>query len=206
MLAIVGSLTTFCKSHDGQQSNLAGAHSDEKSSDEANVSPSVAVENEEHESMIQERLAEEAHSPAADNVVSAAVSGGEYVFKSKSTGKCLDVSGNAKGNGARVIAWPCNNAANQTWVRYGGGPRWTFKSKSAGKCLDLVGGKGGPIVIWDCHGRANQFIAPQGHYNGGVRLQANIGYDACIDINRKGEVVHNTCHAGPGMRFDEIRK
>jgi len=80
------------------------------------------------------------------------------MLKSKDTGKCLDVSGWDKKNGANVHLWKCTGKQNQRWDIYENG---IVKSRMNGKCLDVSGatkaGKNGQNVhMWDCHGLNNQ--------------------------------------------------
>ncbi|WP_227002138.1 RICIN domain-containing protein [Aeromonas schubertii] len=69
--------------------------------------------------------------------------------------KCLDVSGNDRDPGARVIAWDCHGGSNQQW-------RWErgrLVSRSSGLCLDVERGRsesGTPVLLWTCHGGDNQ--------------------------------------------------
>ena len=52
-------------------------------------------------------------------------------------GKCLDVAGKQKHDGAEVIAYTCNGQSNQKW--YLDGQR--IRSTDIGKCLDIYNGK-----------------------------------------------------------------
>lgn len=80
------------------------------------------------------------------------------LIKSKHTGKCLEIGGWKKNNGANVNMWKCHGGKNQRWTVYKNG---TIRSDLNGKCLDVKGGlKGGKngqnIFMWDCHGERNQ--------------------------------------------------
>ena len=59
------------------------------------------------------------------------------LIKSKHTGKCLEVGGGNKKNGANVNMWKCTGAKNQRWSVYKNG---TIRSEMNWKCLDVVGG------------------------------------------------------------------
>lgn len=80
------------------------------------------------------------------------------LIKSKHTGKCLEIGGWKKNNGANVNMWKCHGGKNQRWTVYKNG---TIRSDLNGKCLDvkgaLKGGKNGQnVFMWDCHGGRNQ--------------------------------------------------
>jgi hypothetical protein len=80
------------------------------------------------------------------------------LIKSLDSGKCLDVLGFNKKNGANVGMYKCTGGKNQRWKIYKNG---TIRSEMNWKCLDvngaLQGGKNGQNVqLWDCHGGLNQ--------------------------------------------------
>lgn len=64
-----------------------------------------------------------------------------YQIRTKSGGMCLDVSGNAKKNGAPVVQWRCKGKANenQLWriVPVKGSKGFGLKARHSGKCLHL---------------------------------------------------------------------
>jgi hypothetical protein len=83
----------------------------------------------------------------------AAGGGGGYKIVARHSGKCLDVSGWSKADGAQVFQWDCHGGANQLWdfVDIGSpkscprGPEvcledvvgYLIVSKHSGKCLDV---------------------------------------------------------------------
>lgn len=70
-------------------------------------------------------------------------------------GKCLDVAGKQKHDGAEVIAYTCNGQSNQKW--YLDGQR--IRSADTGKCLDIYNGK---MKMYSCNqnrGQKFSFIA-----------------------------------------------
>lgn len=91
-------------------------------------------------------------------------------------GLCADVEGGRRREGTRVIAYYCNGRANQRWTAggdYGGGypppppPGGGYPGggdyqtalltpmHAPGLCLDVDGGSK-KLIIFTCHGRANQ--------------------------------------------------
>jgi uncharacterized membrane protein len=90
---------------------------------------------------------------------------GTYEVVSAWSGKCLDVRGQATGNGSAVDQWTCNGGANQRWrvvqVGTSGGnvPILELIGVGSGKCLDVYGGSqanGATVDIWTCNGQGNQ--------------------------------------------------
>lgn len=66
-------------------------------------------------------------------------------------GKCLDVSGKNKNDGAQVIGYECNNQTNQKWLFDG----YRIRSQDSGKCLDIYNGK---MKMYSCsNNRGQQF-------------------------------------------------
>ncbi|HEY0638004.1 MAG TPA: RICIN domain-containing protein [Pseudonocardiaceae bacterium] len=86
--------------------------------------------------------------------------GGEYKVVNADTGKCLDVYGNHRSNGTRVIQANCHGRANQRWlVTMLGREQFTLKSVNAGKCLDVTGASRdneAGFIVWACHKKPNQ--------------------------------------------------
>ena len=64
-------------------------------------------------------------------------------------GKCLDVSGANKNDGAQVIAYQCNNQPNQKWFFDG----YRIRSQDSGKCLDIYNGK---MKMYTCNNNLGQ--------------------------------------------------
>jgi len=63
-----------------------------------------------------------------------------YQIASKSSGKCLEVKGRSKNNGANVQQWQWHGGDNQWWkfVPLNGG-YYRIECKNSGKCLDVEG-------------------------------------------------------------------
>jgi hypothetical protein len=86
-----------------------------------------------------------------------------YHIIAKHSGKCLEVSGSAPGNGIQVIQSDCNQTGeNQQWrftpVEDG---YYKILVKHSGKSLDVSGGpylvhNGIDVKTWDYHGGSNQ--------------------------------------------------
>ncbi len=64
-------------------------------------------------------------------------------------GKCLDVAGKQKHDGAEVIAYTCNGQSNQKW--YLDGQR--IRSADTGKCLDIYNEK---MKMYSCNQNRGQ--------------------------------------------------
>jgi len=86
--------------------------------------------------------------------------GVHYRIVSLQTGRCLDVSGAFKENGAAVVQWDCNGGDNQLWdfVHLGEGI-YNIKAVHSGMCLDVSEASqadGAAIIQWECNGQGNQ--------------------------------------------------
>lgn len=98
--------------------------------------------------------------------------GNYYFIKNVGSGKCLDVIGASRSNGAGVTQWDCHGGTNQRWLLYNH-ISWNFKvtlvNQNSGKCLDVLGwsrNRGASIGQWDCNiGNRNQ----QWDWNGNSR-------------------------------------
>jgi hypothetical protein len=82
------------------------------------------------------------------------------------SGKCLDVSGASKENGANVQQWDCVNAPQQHWtLNFVGSNLFELLNENSGKCLDVDNawtGDGVNVKQWDCAG------VPQQHWSGRI--------------------------------------
>jgi hypothetical protein len=83
-----------------------------------------------------------------------------YTLIDAASGKCLDVNGESKDDGAAVVQWTCVGSANQQWTLLpaeGGGS--LLVSVNSGKCAgvaDAAPAAGAAIVQLTCAGTANQ--------------------------------------------------
>ncbi len=90
------------------------------------------------------------------------------------TGKCLDVAGFSKSNGARVVLWDCTGNPNQMWyferpaaVFWEAYDEFQIRSMHSDKCLDAANpaqtapGQGAIVQQWDCLGGHNQRWRPR---------------------------------------------
>lgn len=88
----------------------------------------------------------------------------EYLVRNAESGKCMDVKGWSRENGAQVQEYPCHGGANQRWRTksrgYGeSGELLEFISVFSNKCLDIYGRSpidGAHAQQWACHGGSNQ--------------------------------------------------
>ncbi|GAA4908289.1 RICIN domain-containing protein [Streptomyces coeruleoprunus] len=79
------------------------------------------------------------------------------------SGKCLDVAGWGKHDGARIIQWPCHGGNNQKWyLERRADNHWQIRSLHSGKCLDAhnppmtAPPQGTYLQQWTCLGGRNQ--------------------------------------------------
>ncbi|MCC3774899.1 RICIN domain-containing protein [Streptomyces sp. UNOB3_S3] len=95
-------------------------------------------------------------------------------------GKCLDVRGGARDNGAPVQLYGCNGTESQMWM-YVEQPGEIGATMTAfGKCLDVASSgtaDGTPVQLWDCNGSgAQKWVRYQGDVL--VNPQSN----KCLDV------------------------
>ncbi|MBK8972122.1 MAG: RICIN domain-containing protein [Hahellaceae bacterium] len=83
-----------------------------------------------------------------------------YIIKARHSGKCLDVAGGSKSNGAEIIQWSCHKGDNQRFRVYdAGGGYWQIQAKHSGMCLDVWGAStasGAQVRQGNCHSGNNQ--------------------------------------------------
>jgi hypothetical protein len=89
-----------------------------------------------------------------------------YLVRNRYSGKCLDVAGISKDDGAAVQLWDCWSGPNQQWAIedagfFFDGEYFTVQlvSRHSGRCLDVWGSStesGGNVVQRGCTGEWNQ--------------------------------------------------
>lgn len=82
-------------------------------------------------------------------------SSSSFALVGASSGRCLDVTGQATANGSTADIWDCNSGANQRWTSLSNGALQVYGNK----CLGVPGhatAQGTKVAIWDCNGGANQ--------------------------------------------------
>lgn len=132
-----------------------------------------------------------------------------YLVKAKHSGKCLDVGGGSRNNGANIIQWNCHGGDNQRFRIYdAGNGYWYLQAKHSGKCLDVKGWSnqnGAEIHQWDCHGGDNQKINAA-HKGGSEYHMAFKNSGICMDVGGYSQengarIIQWGCHAGANQRF-----
>ena len=153
------------------------------------------------------------HSPCEVHFRTAYTEEGvSFIYKegpviAKHSGKCLDVSGGSRSNGADVIQWNCHGGDNQLWrlVPAAGG-YFRIIAKHSGKCLDVSGGSrsnGADVIQWNCHGGDNQRWKLQPPTPGpGLRYQAHVAGLGWLGWVGDGEVSGTT---GQSRQMEAVR-
>jgi len=120
--------------------------------------------------------------PVADGITS----GSYYKLIAKHSGKCLDVSGISKDNGAAIIQWDWWGGDNQQWfIQKLDNGYYKLIAKHSGKCLDVSGiskDNGAAIIQWDWWGGDNQQWFIQKLDNGYYKLVAKHS-GKCLDVS-----------------------
>jgi N-acetylmuramoyl-L-alanine amidase len=118
------------------------------------------------------------------------------------SGRCMDVTGGSRNNGAVILQWDCHSGDNQAWSLVPAGSYFKLVAKHSGKCLDVYGGSrdnGARIIQWDCHGGDNQLFRRE-QFGAYYRLRAKHS-NRCIDvyggqIGNGTQLIQWDCHAG----------
>ncbi|NUS09133.1 MAG: hypothetical protein HOV97_42000, partial [Nonomuraea sp.] len=109
-----------------------------------------------------------------------------YNCVSVRSGKVADVSGASNADGAAVVQWPDNGAANQQWAFQSTGDGYhTIMCVKSGKALDVAGSSmsdGARVVQMTADGRTSQQwqLRPQ---TGGVFTVVNRNSGKVLDVN-----------------------
>jgi hypothetical protein len=86
--------------------------------------------------------------------------GGHFRIVSNLTGKCVEVSGAATTDGARVTQWDHLGGAHQQWrLAWAGAGAFAFVARHSGKVLEVSGqstADGAVVTQWADLGGANQ--------------------------------------------------
>ncbi|MCB0977871.1 MAG: ricin-type beta-trefoil lectin domain protein [Acidimicrobiales bacterium] len=114
--------------------------------------------------------------------------------------RCMDLDGSDTGNGNEVLSFPCTGNPNQAWMQRPDNTISVLTNPS--KCLD--GNKnanaGDAVIIWDCHGGANQRWTVEGNQ---IRNQVN---DLCLGVDGDDatpgvQMRLETCDGSGGQQF-----
>jgi len=95
----------------------------------------------------------------ASNCTDAPVSGRVYNIVNEGSGLYLDVQGASKDDGATLIQWASNGAANQRYTVTALNDGWSIRPLHDQKSVDVYGWQtadGTPVKQWSYYGNANQ--------------------------------------------------
>jgi hypothetical protein len=108
-----------------------------------------------------------------------------YHLSFRHSGKCLDINGGHKENGAPAIQWDCHGGDNQKFrMVWNDDDTVTLYAKHSGKVLDVTGHanvNGAKIIQWDYHGGNNQKWSLQ-HTDSGHFLVRAKNSGKCLDV------------------------
>lgn len=119
--------------------------------------------------------------------------GSTFSLVGAGSGKCLDVPGASQANGAGLIIYTCNGAANQRWTQTAAGELRVYNDT---KCMEAGASAGSRAVINSCTGGDSQTWTFNA--NGTV---TNVQSGLCLDVNGRSTannaaVIVWTCHGG----------
>jgi hypothetical protein len=133
----------------------------------------------------------------------AGSSGSYSRLVAKHSGRCMDVYGASRDNGAAIIQWDCHNGDNQAWSLVPvGNDYYKLIAKHSGKCLDVYGASrdnGARLIQWDCHGGDNQLFRKE-QFGSYYRLRAKHS-NRCVDVygaqrDNGARLIQWDCHGG----------
>jgi hypothetical protein len=145
----------------------------------------------------------------------------KYRLKCVASGKCLDVYGGSKVDGANVQQWSCHDGDNQRWIFKpqgydGNDPVYLIINVGSGKCLDVEGASlkdGANIIQYSCHSGKNQLWKVKPIGGEGERKLSLLGYQIisvksgkCLDVSGSSlkdgaNVLQWTPHNGDNQRW-----
>ncbi|MCB0167424.1 MAG: ricin-type beta-trefoil lectin domain protein [Anaerolineae bacterium] len=83
-----------------------------------------------------------------------------YAIQARHSGKCLDVQGDNRNNGAVIQQFSCNGGQNQQWIlRPAGNGFYNLVSRSSNRCLDIRAASRDdrvPAQLFSCNNGDNQ--------------------------------------------------
>lgn len=126
------------------------------------------------------------------------------------SGKCLDIQGGSKANGAGLVQYDCTGQDNQKFVFTKIGGLYEIKAKHSNRCLDVQGGSTGSaqIIQYDCTGAKNQRFALSSDSYYGIQIDPANSFGQCFDVQgaskaNSANVLSYTCSPlARHQRFD----
>ncbi|QLE73448.1 arabinogalactan endo-1,4-beta-galactosidase [Streptomyces rectiverticillatus] len=97
------------------------------------------------------------------------------------SGKCLEIDGSSRSNGARAQQWSCNGQAGSFWrLESAGNGLYEIVNENSGKCLEVADSSrfnGAAVQQWTCVGNDTQKwqIVQAGDRSGNVFVNYNSG-------------------------------
>jgi hypothetical protein len=134
---------------------------------------------------------------------------GYYSLVSKHSGKCADVHGGNKNNGAHLIQYGCHGGDNQVFkLDYLGNGNAVLTAKHSGRVVDVSGwstSDGAQVHQWDRHNGGNQqWILIRD--NQGFYEVISVHSRKCLDVYGWGtgdlvKLIQWTCHGGNNQKW-----
>lgn len=135
-------------------------------------------------------------------------SGGVYVLKAVSSGKCVDVTGASTAGGANIEQWDCNKKANQQFKFTSKTGGYEAVAMHSGLCLDVYGASnadGAKIGQWGCNAHTSQRWKLVSKGSGQYQLQA-LSSGKCLQVagnsaTRGASIQQWTCAEKASQKF-----
>lgn len=134
---------------------------------------------------------------------------GAHRIKAKHSGKCMDVAGVDRNNGANIHQWDCHDGGNQKWrfVDVGNG-YYRLEALHSGRCADVADRgtvNGTNVIQYDCHGGDNQVWKPIRLEGGWYQIKSKLS-GRCLDVAGVGigngtNIQQWECHYGDNQSW-----
>ncbi|MFE5212912.1 ricin-type beta-trefoil lectin domain protein [Streptomyces sp. NPDC056600] len=152
-----------------------------------------------YDSAFREGSCADPAGPAGVQVIEGAWDDAFRPLRNEATGTCLDAANVSSRNDTAVTGYGCHGQRNQDWW-YDGTRRTVHTALSHDRCLDVRGGSvtaGTRLVLWDCHGNANQQFVRQ---SGTLRPASATGLCATLP-SATADLVLRSCTGAANQRF-----
>lgn len=120
-------------------------------------------------------------------------------LRNTATGSCVDADGASSRNGTAVRGWACHDERNQGWWHDPDNGQ-IYSELTHDRCVDVPESAyeaGAELVLWDCHGAANQRFVREGD-----TLRPSEATGLCLTLGGAREPVRlQTCDGSGSQRF-----
>nr|VFK51663.1 MAG: Cytolysin, a secreted calcineurin-like phosphatase [Candidatus Kentron sp. TUN]VFK53635.1 MAG: Cytolysin, a secreted calcineurin-like phosphatase [Candidatus Kentron sp. TUN] len=130
-----------------------------------------------------------------------------FEIKAKHSGKCLDVVGGKKKDGANIIQYRCHNGNNQRFRMIPNGNRYKIQAKHSNKCVGVAGSNKNDdanVLQWKCLNIDDQRFKLIPRSSGYYQIQAKHS-GKCLDVaganKNRANVIQYRCHNNSNQQW-----